>query len=141
VVVRHGRWYLLCRLPERDELRAYRVDRVRSAQTSPATFAPPADLDPIALLERHLATGWEYVAQVEFDAPFAKVAAWIPWTLGRLDDLGDRTMLSGTTSNPYWYAERLVAVPAPFRIIGGAELRSVARRLGERMAAAAGEPT
>ena len=38
VVVRHGRWYLLCRSHSADALRAYRVDRVRSCllYTSPS---------------------------------------------------------------------------------------------------------
>jgi predicted DNA-binding transcriptional regulator YafY len=138
VVVRHGRWYLLCRLPERDRLRAYRVDRVRSAQSLATTFTPPADLEPIALLERSLASGWEYRTTVEFQAPFATVAPHVPWTLGTLTDLGDRARLTGTTGNPYWYAERLVAVPARFRILGGPELREATRVLGERMVAAAG---
>ena len=33
------------------------------------TFTPPADLDPVAMLEEHLAVGWEYDVEVVIDAP------------------------------------------------------------------------
>ncbi|MBA2464989.1 MAG: WYL domain-containing protein, partial [Nocardioidaceae bacterium] len=67
VVVRHGRWYLLCNSHAVDALRAYRVDRVRSLDVFDDTFPPPADLDPVALLEEHLAVGWEYDVEVVID--------------------------------------------------------------------------
>ena len=141
VVIRHGRWYLVCRLPARDARRAYRIDRVRGAEILDATFTPPADLDPVALLEEHLAVGWDYAAELIIDAPLATVAPCLPRSLGRLEPLDDRTSrLIGTTSNPYWYAEQLVALPASYRIVGGPELRATARELAERMLAAATEP-
>ena len=69
------------------------------------------------------------------------MAPCLPRSLGRLEPLDDRTSrLIGTTSNPYWYAEQLVALPASYRIVGGPELRATARELAERMLAAATEP-
>src|SRR4249920_234231 len=69
VVVRHGRWYLLCRSHAKDAVRAYRIDRVRAVQELPGTFDPPPELDPVAALEQHLAVGWEYEVEVVIDAP------------------------------------------------------------------------
>jgi hypothetical protein len=46
--------------------------------------------------------------------------------------------LVGSTSNPTWYAEQLTAIPAPFRIVSGPELRQAAHALGQRLLAAAG---
>ena len=60
VVVRHGRWYLLCWSHRADALRAYRIDPVRDVEVLDDTFSPPVDLDPVAMLEEHLAVGWEY---------------------------------------------------------------------------------
>ena len=74
VVVRHGRWYLLCRSHSADARRAYRIDRVRDVEVLDDTFSPPADLDPVAMLEEHLAVGWEYDVEVVIDAPFDAVA-------------------------------------------------------------------
>jgi predicted DNA-binding transcriptional regulator YafY len=140
VVVRHGRWYLLCRVLAKDVLRAYRVDRVRGVETLDETFAPPADLDAVAMLEDHLAVGWEYATEVVIDAPFEVVARWVPRALGRLEAVDAHTsQLTGTTGNPYWYAERLAVIPAPFRVVGGVELRETTRVLGERLLAASAQ--
>src|SRR5436309_14511737 len=61
VVVRHGRWYLLCRT---HAVRVYRIDRVQAVEVLEDTFSPPGDLDPVAMLEDHLAVGWEYEVEV-----------------------------------------------------------------------------
>ncbi len=142
VVVRHGRWYLLCRSHAADALRAYRVDRVRTVEVLDETFTPPPGLDPVAVLEEHLAVGWEYDVEVVVDAPVDTVAQCLSRALGRLEPLDGRTTrLVGSTSNPIWYAEQLVAVPAPYRILRCRELQDAARAMGQRMVAAAGTGT
>jgi predicted DNA-binding transcriptional regulator YafY len=141
VVVRHGRWYLLCRSHSADALRAYRVDRVRDVETLDGTFIPPAGLDPVATLEKHLAVGWEYDVEVVIDAPFDTVAPCIPRALGTLEPLDAwTTRLAGSTSNPVWYAEQLAAIPASYRIVECPELRQAARVLGRRLSAAGDGP-
>ncbi len=140
VVVRHGRWYLLCRSLRSDALRAYRIDRVRDVELLVETFVPPADLDPVALLEQHLAVGWEFDVEVVIDAPADVVARRLPRALGRLEPVDAGTCrLLGSTSNPGWYAEQLAAIPAPYRIVECAELRDAARLVGQRLLAAVGE--
>jgi len=137
VVVRHGRWYLLCRSHSADARRAYRIDRVRAVEVLEDTFSPPADLDPVATLEEHLAVGWEYDTEAVIDAPAETVARCLPRALGRLEPLDGRTArLVGSTSNPVWYAQQLAAIPAPYQIIRGPELQEAARVLGQRMLAA-----
>lgn len=141
VVVRHGRWYLLCRTHPKGARRAYRVDRVRGVEVLDDTFSPPADLDPVAMLEEHLAAGWEYDVEVVVDAPVEVVERCVPRTLGRLEPLdAGSSRLVGSTSNPWWYAEQLVAVPASYRIVGCPELREAARAIGRRLLAAAEDP-
>lgn len=134
VVVRHGRWYLLCWSHRADALRAYRIDRVRDVEVLDDTFSPPVDLDPVAMLEEHLAVGWEYEVEVVIDAPFDTVARCIPRALGRLAPLDAATCrLIGSTSNPTWYVEQLAAIPGSFRIVGCPELQNAARRIGTRL--------
>lgn len=138
VVVRHGRWYLVCRSHRADAVRAYRVDRVGAVEVLPGTFTPPDDLDPVALLDEHLAAGWEYAAEVVIDEPVDRVRRRLPRALGRLDAVDHATTrLTGTTSNPYWYAEQLAVLPVPFRVLGGPELRATVGALGRRLSAAA----
>jgi len=137
VVVRHGRWYLLCHSHSADALRAYRIDRVREVRLLEDTFSPPADLDPVAMLEQHLAVGWEYEVDVVIDAAVDDVARRLPRTLGRLEPVDEgTTRLVGSTSNPIWYAEQLAAVPAPFRVVGGEALRECVAALAQRLASA-----
>ena len=142
VVVRHGRWYLLCRSRARDAVRAYRVDRVRGVEILEDTFTPPADLEPVAMLEDHLAVGWEYDVEVVIDAPFDAVARCVPRTLGRLEPLdADTSRLVGSTNSPGWYAEQLAAIPASYRIVRCPELQEAARAIGQRLLAAGGGPS
>jgi len=141
VVVRHGRWYLLCRSVPKDAVRAYRIDRVRTVAVLDDTFVPPNDLDPVAMLEEHLATGWEYDVEVVIDAPVDTVARCVPRAIGRLEPVdAATTRLVGSTSNPFWYAEQLALIPVPYRIVRCPAVRDAARALGQRMLAAAGDP-
>ncbi len=137
VVVRHGRWYLLCRSHSTDARRAYRIDRVRGVEELDDTFDPPADLDPVAMLEEHLAVGWEYDVEVVIDAPVATVARCLSRAIGLVEPLdAGTTRLVGSTSNPVWYAEQLAAIPASYRIVRCPELQDAARVLGQRLLAA-----
>jgi predicted DNA-binding transcriptional regulator YafY len=141
VVVRHGRWYLLCHSHRAGALRAYRVDRVYEVELLDDTFSPPADLDAVAMLEDHLAVGWEYDAEVVIDAPASSVARCLPRSIGRLEVIDAGTSrLIGSTSNPLWYAGQLTAIPAPYRIVRSSEVRSAARALGQRLLAASEAP-
>lgn len=136
VVVRHGRWYLLCWSRSSDAQRAYRIDRVNAVDVVDEIFDPPAQVDPVAMLEEHLAAGWEYDAEVVVDATIDDVARRVGHALGRLESIDDRTTrVVGRTSNPFWYAEQLSKLPAPFRVVGGPELRHTVREIAARMLA------
>jgi predicted DNA-binding transcriptional regulator YafY len=139
IVVRHGRWYLLCRSHKADARRAYRIDRVLTVEVLEGTFSPPVDLDPVAVLEEHLAVGWEYDTEVVIEAPMETMMRCLPRTVGRLERLGaETTRLVGSTSNPVWYAEQLATIQAPYQIVKCAEIQEAARRIGERLRTAAG---
>jgi predicted DNA-binding transcriptional regulator YafY len=140
VVVRHGRWYLLCWSCAADARRAYRMDRVRDVEVLDDIFVPPANLDPVATLEEHLAVGWEYETEAIIEASFDAVARCVPRGLGKLEPLDDGSCrLTGSTSNPAGYVEQLATIPARFRIERGDEIRDAARRLGRRLLTAAGD--
>ncbi len=140
VVVRHGRWDLVCRSHRADALRAYRIDRISAVKVLGGTFSPPADLDPVALLEEHLAVGWEYAVEVVIEAPAETVQCWLPRAFGRCEPVDSAsTRLVATTSNPAWYAAQLAALPVPYRIVIGPELREAARLIARRLLAASGE--
>ncbi|GAA2660783.1 MULTISPECIES: YafY family protein [Actinosynnema] len=137
VVVRHGRWYLLCHSHHADAIRTYRVDRVRAITPTRTPFTPPPDLDPVAALEENLGTGWEFPTRVRFAAPLPEVAEWVHPSMGRLEARGSGCLLVGSTSNPAMYAqEYLATVPFDFRVEGGDELRAAVATVATRFAAA-----
>lgn len=141
VVVRYGRWYLLCHSHRADAVRTYRVDRVLAVEQVERRFEPPEDLDPVASLEEHLGTGWRFATRVVFDAPLADVAPWVGAQMGRLEAAGDGCVLVGSTRNPQMYAQEwLASVPFDYRVEGGPELRAAVGALAERLAAAVAEP-
>lgn len=141
VVVRHSRWYLLCHSHSAGAVRTYRIDRVRDVTVLDGTFVPPPDLNPVALLEEHLAAGWEYDVEVVIDAPLEAVARCLPRALGRLEPSDDgTTRLVGSTSNPWWYAEKLAAIPSSYRIVGSSEIQEAARVVGQRLLSAGEGP-
>jgi len=136
VVVRYGRWYLLCHSHHADALRTFRIDRITEVEQLAGTFEVPADLDPAAELEANLGKGWEHDTHLVFDLPLAEVRPWIRPTLGDLRELPDgRCELVGSTSNPEAYAgEWLAHVPLPFTVVGGPELRAAVATVAERLA-------
>ena len=137
VVVRHGRWYLLCHSHLANAVRTYRIDRISAVTQTPHEFTPPEGLDPVATLETNLGTGWEYQTRVVFDAALDDVTPWIRPAMGKLAPLGDGCVLAGSTSNPLMYAQEFLAVvPFPFRVEEGDELRDAVAAVAQRFAAA-----
>ena len=139
IVVRHGRWYLLCLAHEAAAARSYRVDRISHVDILNIDIEPPADLNPVAWLESHLGSSWKYPTHVEFNAPRDVVAPWIHPPMGLLEPLdgGERCALRGTTSNVTMYAaEWLAAIPHPFTVLDGPELRQAVSDIGRRLIAA-----
>ena len=143
VVVRHGRWYLLCHSHRAGAVRAYRIDRIQSVAAGGEQFRAPGDQDYADLLEQHLGAGWEFETKVVFDAPCDEVARHVRPPMGRLNRTvdGERCVLTGTTSNPAMYAgEWLAAIPIRFHVEGGPELRAAVADVTARLTAALGAP-
>ncbi len=139
VVVRHGRWYLLCHSHRARDVRAYRIDRIQSVTGGGEQFRAPENLDFADVLEQHLGAGWQFETRVVFDVPGDEAARYVRRPMGQLSPLDDgaRCVLTGTTSNPAMYAgEWLAAIPIPFHVTGGPELRAAVAAVTARLTAA-----
>jgi predicted DNA-binding transcriptional regulator YafY len=137
VVVRHGRWYLLCRSHHADAVRSYRVDRIQTVEHTGHSFSPPEGLEPVAVLEASLGEGWAFPTRVVFTVPPSELAPWIRPPMGRLEPHADGCVLVGSTNNPAAYAQEwLAAIPFGFRVEGGDELRAAVSALASRCTAA-----
>jgi predicted DNA-binding transcriptional regulator YafY len=134
VVVRRGRWYLLCWSHTKNSQRVLRVDKVTKVEPQSTEFIPPADLDPLAAVEEHLAMGWKYPIEVIIDAPRDEVGRCISRSMGRLEAIDEtHTRLLASTDEPYWYASQLTSLPSPYRILQSPELKTAARNLAHRL--------
>jgi predicted DNA-binding transcriptional regulator YafY len=161
VVVRHGLWYLLCRshrlqaAGEGDSapadgsssgaavgaVRTYRIDRIRSVEDAGEPFTPPEGLDPADALEHNLGDGWPFATRVVFRAPLEQVRPWVRRPMGTLEAHPSGCVLVGSTRNPAMYArEWLAAIPLPYSVEGGVELRAAVAELAEQCAAAVASP-
>ena len=138
VVVRYGRWYLLCFAHHAEAVRTYRIDRVLSVAASTRIFTMPDGLDAVAVLEESLASGWEHDTRVVFAAPAHEVRPWLRPTMGRLEALDEhRCLVVGSTSNPAMFAgEWLAGMPFEFTVEGGPELRAAVTNVSARLARA-----
>jgi predicted DNA-binding transcriptional regulator YafY len=136
LVVRYGKWYLLGWSHTAGARRILRIDRVSTVQELDEPAEPPDDLDPLTAVEEHLAQGWRHRIEVVVDAPVERVRWWIPRKQGLLTAIdGHTTRLEASTDELDWYAERLAAVQAPFRVVSPPELTDEVAKVGERMLA------
>ncbi len=134
VVLRHSRWYLLGWSHTARGRRVLRVDRIAGIEALPDTFTPPPDLDALRTLEEHLSQDWTYPVDVQVNASVEETSRWIPRSMGLLESDGEgRTRIRATTDDPDWYAGRLAAIPASFRVLGSAELQKAVAALGQRL--------
>ncbi len=138
VVVRHGRWYLLCWSHSAGARRVLRLDRVTQADPTGESFDPPAGLDAVRDVEEHLADGWMFEIEVRIDAPVEVAAQWAHRTLGRLQPIDEQScVLRGSADDPRWYAVQLAGMRAPFTVVRPEEVRAEVRALAGRLAQAA----
>jgi predicted DNA-binding transcriptional regulator YafY len=141
VVVRHGRWYLLCWSHTASARRVLRLDRITEVVTTDGSYTVPADLDSVRDVEEHLADGWTYQVEVRVHAPFERAARCVPRILGRLQAADEKhCLLVGSTDNPTWYAGQLAATELSFTVLRSDELRAEVLALADRLRRAATEP-
>jgi predicted DNA-binding transcriptional regulator YafY len=138
VVVRHGRWYLLCWSHTSNARRVLRLDRMTQAEAMDASYALPADLDPVREVEEHLADGWTYEVEVHIHTSVEVAARSVSRTLGRLQPADENScLLRGSTDDPQWYAAQLAAMQVPFTVMQSAEVRAEVQALAGRLTQAA----
>ncbi len=139
LVVHSGRWYLAAFDHVRDDLRTFRVDRMRRALLAkePA-IAPPDGFDAAAYIRRSLArTPWPHEVEVLLELPLEEATRRLPATLAELAEADGGTLLRMRVSSLDWMARILAGLDCPFTIEKPEELRASVRGLADRLAASA----
>jgi predicted DNA-binding transcriptional regulator YafY len=139
LVVHSGRWYLAAHDHLRDDLRTFRVDRMRRLRAiAEAAVDPPADFDAVAYVSTSLArVPWRWEVEVVLDLPVDEAARRVPATLAELIDEEGTTVLRMRVASLDWMATVLAGLGCDFAIRAPEELRSSVRALGERLARSA----
>lgn len=137
LVVHSGRWYLAAYDHHRDDLRTFRVDRMRRAAIAkePAV-APPDRFDAVAYISRSLArTPWPHEVEVLVHLSLEEATQRLPATLAELVEADGGTLLRMRVSSLDWMARILAGLGCGFTIHAPDELRSSVLGLADRLVA------
>jgi predicted DNA-binding transcriptional regulator YafY len=135
LVVHSGRWYLAAYDHGRDDLRTFRVDRMRRATVAkqPA-ISPPEGFDAVAYISRSLArTPWRHEVEVLLDLGLAEATRRLPATLAELVELNGGTLLRMRVGSLDWMARILAGLDCSFVIHEPDELRASVRAVADRL--------
>jgi len=136
LVVHSGRWYLAAHDHTRDDLRTFRVDRMRrTVVADEAALAPPDGFDAVEHVSRSLArVPWPWEVEVLLDLPREAAAQRLPATLAELVEQDGGTLLTMRVSSLDWMARVLAGLDCDFTIRRPDELRGTVRALADRLA-------
>jgi predicted DNA-binding transcriptional regulator YafY len=139
LVVHSGRWYLAAHDHLRDDLRTFRVDRMRRVRAiTEAAVDPPEGFDAVAYVSTSLArVPWRWEVEVLLELPVDEAARRVPATLAELIDEDGATVLRMRVGSLDWMAAILAGLGCGFTIRRPEELRDSVRSLGERLARSA----
>lgn len=117
LVVHARRWYLVGHDHLRDDLRTFRVDRLRSAEVLPIRCVVPRGFDPVAhVLQTLTFDAWQHRTEVWLAASVADVSARFPATLGTVERRDGGALLISGADDLDGMARWLCGLPCPFEV-------------------------
>jgi predicted DNA-binding transcriptional regulator YafY len=139
LVVHSGRWYLAAYDHLRDDLRTFRVDRMRRLRAiSETAVDAPEGFDAVAYVSTSLArVPWRWEVEVLLELPVDEAVQRVPPTLAELVDEDGKTVLRMRVGSLDWMATILAGLGCGFSIRRPDELRTNVRELAERLARSA----
>jgi predicted DNA-binding transcriptional regulator YafY len=135
LVVHSGRWYLAAHDHGRDDMRTFRVDRMRRAAVAkqPAV-APPEGFDAVTYISHSLArTPWRHEVEVLLDLALDEATRRLPATLAELVEADGGTLLRMRVGSLDWMAGILAGLDCSFAIHEPEELRASVRAVADRL--------
>ena len=121
-----GVWYTVGYCHLRQDLRSFRLDRIRYAALLPQSFGRPEHFDPIEYLQKAIASvPRAFSVKVLLRTDLATAKSEIVTSLGVLEPVADGTLLHSQVEDLAWMARELARLPIPFEIRHPQELQTV----------------
>jgi predicted DNA-binding transcriptional regulator YafY len=138
LVFRAGRWYLAAHDDRSDEIRTFRVDRVRSAEPRSERATPPEGFDAVEHVERSIAaTPWGWRLEIVFETTLEEASRRIPRWIGEPEEIEEGVLLRAHSDDLDAAARMLASLGWPFTVRKPAELRTALRKVADLVSAAA----
>ena len=129
-------WYVPAYCRARQDMRVFRLDRIRSATRSGLSFTKPTGFDSRAFVLDSLARTFGAIPfKVLLHAPLATAREYISPALATLEAAGEDTLMLGYAEDARWFARYLVSTEIPFTVVANDELREALRALAHELLA------
>ncbi|MFQ5679830.1 MAG: helix-turn-helix transcriptional regulator, partial [Gemmatimonadota bacterium] len=128
-----GQWYVLGHCPERDAVRAFRLDRIVAAEVLPERFEVPGDFDPAPYLEG----GRVYRAEEEREVVIrysASIARWMTERGWGLEQSDGSVVVSHRVADPGWAVRHILRYGPEAEVLAPSEIRGLVREAVRRLA-------
>lgn len=136
VVAHSGRWYLTGFDSASEQVRTFRVDRIKTVGTSAGNFEVPTDFDPAERVLTALAeTPYRHEVSVRIQATPEKIRSVFPPSVAILEESGDWVLATIQAQRLDWIPPLLASLDRPFVVERPDDLRDLVRGLADRLAA------
>jgi predicted DNA-binding transcriptional regulator YafY len=133
-----GGWYVVGRCGLREDLRSFRLDRVRDVRPLDRHFDRPADFDALAQLAHSIASlPRAHAIDVLLRTDLKTASQAFPLAFGLLEPAKGGVLLRTSADDLSWFARRLAGLPFAFEIRTPAKLRNELSRCAKRLLALA----
>ncbi len=134
LVWRGGVWYAVGHCHLRRDVRSFRLDRMITVRTLPASFGRPDDFDALAHLTRSVATmPRAHAIEVLLHTDLDRARRETLDAIGVFTPEGDAVRLSAQADDLDWFARELARLPFDFAVLSPAALRKAVQRQSARL--------
>ncbi len=124
LVYNEGYWYVVGYCHLRDDLRTFRLDRVRDVHALPIKFEQIQDINPLEHVLKSIALSPNsYSVEIILHTSLEKAEAVFSLTDGILEEVQDKVILRRNTSDLDWLAYTLLYAPFRIQVNNPPELR------------------
>ena len=139
-LARLGPWYLVAYCHLRQDMRTFRVDRIRRVDVTDTEFRKPADFDTYKHVTESLAMApgfRNFLCRAVLETDMERASRLVPMSTVVLEPMANGVRMSVRTDKDelFMLARQLLRLPCPVTIEGPSELLAAARLLAERATA------